>query len=493
MTNIESFLRRRAVAATAFATSARDVMTRDEAMTMGETLLGLAQDPDRGIKIDHKVVTILRVTRNTQISCAVTDQLAISFSTHLGSDQWVVVPTNVRDLGMLRRVIQHAQTRATPRPHVEGDESSDDLVLHIPPRTYMPVSLWHESTNAAMREHGGETAARVIAAIRSAIQTTPLTCAATIAFMTRAKLRLRPPVITAWGEDTDAEITVTARTPDNLASGWSGATHRDWTQMHLDAVVRNATEMAIRSRGAVRVEPGRYTTIFSPDAIGAIVGQMGFFFDAESQSPLNDTFPVRGHLSSKLGTRIVDERITMSTDPSDPVAGSFPFFEDHGYPSGAATWIDRGIFTAQSISLSKSMETGKRPIQLPQALRMSGGPTSIEQMITQCDRGIYVNRLSNVQIVDARSASMVGNTRDGCFLIERGRIKHPITNLRFQDSPFFMFNRLLALGTPRRAAFGFTPPNAREARYWQGWPRAPIVVPPVMIKDFNFVALADAV
>jgi len=81
---------------------------------------------------------------------------------------------------------------------------------------------------------------------------------------------------------------------------------------------------------------------------------------------------------------------------------------------------------------------------------------------------------------------MTGITSGGCFLIKKGKIEKAIKNLRFTDSPWFFLNRLMAIGTSERSAFGYAP--------WYGkWPLPPTIVPPLMVAEFNFTALADAV
>jgi len=45
---------------------------------------------------------------------------------------------------------------------------------------------------------------------------------------------------------------------------------------------------------------------------------------------------------------------------------------------------------------------------------------------------------------------------------------------------------LIEIGVSERTAFGYSP--------WYGsWPIAPTIVPPLVIRDFNFTALADTV
>jgi len=81
---------------------------------------------------------------------------------------------------------------------------------------------------------------------------------------------------------------------------------------------------------------------------------------------------------------------------------------------------------------------------------------------------------------------MTGVTTGGCFLVRNGKIEKAIKDFRFVESTYFFLNRLIAIGATERTAFGYAP--------WHGeWPIAPTIVPPVMVRDFNFTALADAV
>jgi predicted Zn-dependent protease len=249
------------------------------------------------------------------------------------------------------------------------------------------------------------------------------------------------------------------------------------------------------------VEPGKYTAILSANAVGTLVETMtrNNFFHIQTQAypeagPFGYTENVPGRLPCRLGQRVFDPRITMWTDPTDPDGGDFPFFED-GLPSGKETWIKDGVLRAMAYAPWAGRH--KTPIKDPLCVRMSGGSSSIEQMIANCERGIYVNRLSGVTVVDRNSGSMAGVTRDGCFLIKEGKIAHPVINFRFYQSPVLSFNNLLDLGVPRRVAFGFSPPvgsaGSRFDEALHAWPKPPVIVPPMMVHDFNFAALADAI
>jgi predicted Zn-dependent protease len=108
---------------------------------------------------------------------------------------------------------------------------------------------------------------------------------------------------------------------------------------------------------------------------------------------------------------------------------------------------------------------------------MSGGTTTVEEMIQTTKRGLLVTRFSNMELIDDQSVLVSGYTRDGLWLVENGQISKPVKNFRFTESPLFVFNQVEQLGVPQRIFH----------------PTAPIVVPPVKVRDFSFTSLADAV
>jgi len=486
---VADFLRRRADAE--WAATDRRVLTRDEAIALARTVLKMrtaANDPSgRAITIQHRVVRVVRMTRNTHVTSADLDFLTLNFSTAIGSGIPVDVETTVRDVATLQEVVRRAEVHASPALRAQDiNPDADAPWMEFQGfKTYLPVSLWHPATQDALAAPAHGTAARMMTHMRDS----GFTCAGTIALMTRAYLAFHEHGKQAWVEDTDSEVTMTAFAPDGSASGWSGQAERNWANMQPERIVTEAIDMAARNRGRVRVEPGRYTAILSPAAVGSLISEMCILFHPLVGGPFVKKPGADGR-KTKLGQKMVDQRISMWTDPADPNYGNYPFFDD-GYPSGKVTWIDHGIVKALAYDPGYGAMEGQIPFRCPPSIQMSGGSTSIEQMIAQCDRGIYVHRLSAVRLMDEPSAMMMGNTRDGCFFIKNGKIQHPAVNFRFYESPMLLFNKLVAMGTPKRAAFGFG--NDRRWGTIDGWPREPIVVPPIMAQDFNFSALVDAV
>jgi predicted Zn-dependent protease len=116
------------------------------------------------------------------------------------------------------------------------------------------------------------------------------------------------------------------------------------------------------------------------------------------------------------------------------------------------------------------------------SLRMLGGNTSMAEMIKSTERGILVTRFWYIRATDPRTISFTGLTRDGTFLIENGKVTHPVKNFRFNESPIFFLNNLESLGPVVRI-------NASEALGAGG----ATYMPALKVRDFTFSSLSDAV
>jgi predicted Zn-dependent protease len=181
---------------------------------------------------------------------------------------------------------------------------------------------------------------------------------------------------------------------------------------------------------------------------------------------------------SKIGQQIIDRRLTLSADPMDPECGFVPF-DWNGEPYLATNWIEHGVLKELYYPRSYGLRQMGKDYALPnsRAFRLSGGTTTIDEMIADTRRGILVTRFNNLQILDLSSMLLQGNTRDGLWLIEKGKITKAIKNFRVTESPLFVLNSLQALGVPQRVYR----------------PAAPAVCPPIMAQDFSFTGLMDAV
>jgi predicted Zn-dependent protease len=112
-------------------------------------------------------------------------------------------------------------------------------------------------------------------------------------------------------------------------------------------------------------------------------------------------------------------------------------------------------------------ESGEAPFNLV----FSGGDTSVDQMVASTDRGLLVTRLWYIREVDPYEKVMTGMTRDGLFLVEKGKVTTAVRNFRFNQSILSMLRNVQQLGPAVRA----TGEEAFE-----------MVVPGMKVRDFHF-------
>ncbi|HXC25533.1 MAG TPA: metallopeptidase TldD-related protein [Gemmatimonadaceae bacterium] len=329
--------------------------------------------------------------------------------------------------------------------------------------------------------------------------------------------------ITSWGyvryfQYTWARYSVTVRDPQGTGSGWVGVDGADWSRIDGPTLSALALEKCLTSRHPVAIEPGRYTTILEPQAVCDFVGQLVYrgwvpvdfgaldrvWNEGSSEAPFNQrpsrTGPFPSALGvSQLGARVVDERITISADPMDPECGFPPFDNEPGRTDSAvqdnvyhaATWIEHGVLTNLAYSRAYGQVRLGLDTGLPKegAFRMSGGTTSMAEMIATTPRGLLVTRFDTnpgmMQTMELKSLLLRGYTRDGLWLIEHGRIAKPVQNMEFTESILFALNNVEQLGVPQRT---FHPPGD-----WIDALPQPVIVPPLKIRDFSFTALSGAI
>ena len=286
----------------------------------------------------------------------------------------------------------------------------------------------------------------------------------------------------AYDSSSTVTMTATVRSPDGTGSGWACTDGNTFSDLDPQRVAATAVQKAKDSRSPVAIEPGRYTTILEPTAVGNLVQLIANAMQARSADEGRSFFSKQGG-GNKIGLKVVDERVTLLTDPADaPSTGGG--YDGDGMPLEKVTWIENGVVKNLNYDRFWAQKQGVQPTRSGgrSALRMLGGTTGVADMIKSTERGILVTRFWYIRGVDPRTILYTGLTRDGTFLIENGKVTRPIKNFRFNESPIFFLNNLEAIGPTIRI-------NASENLGAGG----AVYMPPIKVRDFTFSSLSDAV
>jgi predicted Zn-dependent protease len=135
------------------------------------------------------------------------------------------------------------------------------------------------------------------------------------------------------------------------------------------------------------------------------------------------------------------------------------------------------VYSRASAKVAKKKPTGHGfPLpneygEAPMNLVFGGGKSSLEEMTASTERGLLVTRLWYIREVDPYEKVMTGMTRDGLFLVEKGRVTSAVRNFRFNQSILEMLRNVEMMGPAVRAT---------------GEESFEMVVPAMKIRGFHF-------
>jgi predicted Zn-dependent protease len=447
--------------------SAAPVMTRDDARALVERVLKMSKAGEIQVNLAGGHQTNVRFADNRISTSGGVSDLSVSVYSAFGPKHAVASTNDVSDAG-LERAVRQSEALARLAP-----DDPEALPL-LGPQSYRETRSFFESTAALTPPARVEPARLAIAAAKADGK---LKAAGFIAAGSGMEALGNHRGLFAYQPSTSVNYTLTVRTTDGTGSGWAGADHPDWSQTDFKGVAETAIRKARLSRNPQPIQPGRYTVILEPQAVGDLVQRMTNALNARTADEGRSAFAKRGG-GSRIGERIVDERISLFSDPGDPQLLTAPF-DDQGLPLARQSWIENGVLKTLAYSRFWAGKQNRQPTGSAEALKLTGGDASIEEMIRATPRGVLVTRFWYIRPVDPRTLLLTGLTRDGTFLIENGKISRSVQNLRFNESPLFMLNNVEMVGRPERIAGTESGGN--------------VVLPALKVRDFNFTSISEAV
>ncbi len=223
-------------------------------------------------------------------------------------------------------------------------------------------------------------------------------------------------------------------------SGYASGVCRRFDALDLEAILQRCLKQSLHSDERITPPLGNYEVILEPEAVAELISWLGIIaFGAKS-------FQERtSFLSGRMGDQILDPQLTIYDDGIEAQGLRMPF-DFEGTPKQRVKFIDRGkacgiVYDTEygaafdHASTGHGMPADETEGPFPLHLAISPGKESVGSMIRSCKRGLLIPRLHYVNgLLNPREALMTGLTREGTFLIEDGRLKQPVTTLRFTQS-----------------------------------------------------------
>lgn len=445
------------------------LLSREQAKALADRVLSLSRADQTRVNITSEWHGNTRFAGASITTSGATTDTALTITATVGKRR-ASASTNVLDEASLKRTVDFAASLARLSPE------DAELMPELGPQTYAPVDAFIEGTAQLGGEARAAAVKRVVDAAKDAGKAAgDVFVAGFLAAHARTLVVASSNGLFGYHRTTDADLSVTARTPDGTGSGWARAGSRDWSTIDAAALGRTATQKAVASRNPQPIDPGMYTAVLEPQAVNDLVPLLGGALSARNADEGRSVFSKAGG-GTRIGEQVADPRVTLYSDPAHPDLRGEPF-DVEGLPIGRQVWIEKGILRNLSYTRFWAQTQGTQPTgasALLGGLTLAGGTRSTEEVIGGCERGVLVTRFFYIRLLDPRTVLQTGLTRDGAFLIEKGRLTRPLKNFRWNESPLLMLSRLEDIGRPEPTSAGR-------------------MMPALRVRDFNFTSLSDAV
>jgi predicted Zn-dependent protease len=442
-------------------------LTQDEAQRICQRVLGYSTADECSVAIAGNRSGNIRFARNSVSTAGLAEDQRLTVTVAFGRRQGTA-SINEFDDKSLERAVRRAEDIARLAP--ENPEH-----VGIPGKQVFKPTGEHFATTAAIDpDYRADVASHAILAGRKNKLVTAGFFTDSAGFETIANSK----GVFGHREFTGLNFTCTARTEDGRGSGWVTRAASDAGRFDASEAVEVAIRKALSSVDAKAIEPGRYTVILEPAAASELLGRTFGAFDARRADEGRSFLSKKGG-GNRLGEKLFDEQVNVWADPWDKDVPVSPWDSSSMLARRRTDLIKDGKVASLDYSRFWAQKKGVQPTARHGNIIMAGGGKSLDELIASTRKGVLVTRTWYIRMVDPQSQLLTGLTRDGTFYIENGKIKYPIKNFRFNESPVAMLNNVEELGKPVVVGSDEVPFD--------------MLIPPMRLRDFNFTSLSDAV
>jgi predicted Zn-dependent protease len=443
------------------------VLSQKDAKNLVDKVIGASKLPQCQVDVTWTEDAFIRFANNgiTTSGYRITQQISISSVTEDKREGNAVV-TEWNDEALQRGLKQAEDLARISKPNPEDMPA-------LGPQQYLTLSNYDSYTGAA---RGDAMIPHVKAVIENA-KAGQLTAAGFIQRSSNAVAVCNKAGLFGYHTFTDCSLTNTMRTAGGASSGWASQTSVSLKDVNGEAVGRLSAEKAHRGAGKKRnLDPGKYTVILEAAGVSDLMGILADNFGARGAEQGQSCLSKQGG-GTHLGEKMFPEYITLRSDPLDTKLATTPWGPSL-LPNKRLPWIEKGVVKNLYYDRFWASKAEKEPTPAPGNVVLDGQEHTIEELIASVDRGLLVTRLYYIRTLQPQTLQLTGLTRDGVFLVEKGKVTDPVTNFRWNESPVRVLQNTKMLGRASRA---------------QGSETGSSIVPAIVVDDFNLASVSDAV
>jgi len=441
------------------------ILNKEEAQALLKKVLAYSKAEECEVSLNGSEGGNIRTALNAVSTAGDISTIGLAVTSVFGKKAGTATIDEFDDAA-LERVVRRSEELAQLAP------ANPEYMPMLGPQTFAESITFNASTAAITPDTRAEMVAKSLSVTKEA----KLTAAGFLENSTSFNAVMNSKGLFAYNKGSDVTFSVTTRNQEGTASGYAARGFTDVSKMDTFSATKYAAGKCLSSSGAKAIEPGKYTVILEPVAATYLLENM-FRFDARSAEEGRSFLSKKGG-GTRLGEQLMDPKVNIYSDPFNPDLPSTTW-SGEGLTREKTSWIEKGVVKNLSYTRYWADKKGVKPLPGPGNIIMDGGDASLEDLIKSTERGILVSRLWYIRMVDPQSLLLTGLTRDGTFYIENGKIKFPVKNFRFNESPVIMLNNLEALGKQERSI------SVESYRSY--------LIPTLKVRDFTFSSLSDAV
>ena len=446
------------------------IWNKEQTKALTDRVLSFSKAEQTFVAVNGSDRASLRFARNTATTSGATSGTSVAITAAFGKRSGTVTASQFDDAS-LQRAIRNAEEIAKVSPE------NPEAMPFLGPQTFSPVNAYFEDAANATPEWRASSVETAIALSKKK----DVVSAGFVETQSAMQAVASSQGLFAYDRFSAADYNLTARTPDGSGSGWASKSFNELRLLQPNSLAETAIEKAAMAKNPSAIEPGKYTVILEPAAIADLLAFMIFSADARQADEGRSFYSKKGG-GNRLGEQVVGEKVNVYSDPAHPLAPSIAF-DNEGLPIARNVWVEKGVMKDLFYSRFWAEKMGKKPTAGPNNLIMDGGTATMNDLIAGTERGVLVTRFWYIRPLDPQTILVTGLTRDGLYMIEKGKVTRPVKNMRWNESPIVAFNNIEAMTAPERVVSG-------EGFGGSG---LALVCPAARIREFTFSSSSDAV
>ncbi|MCI0751892.1 MAG: metallopeptidase TldD-related protein, partial [Flammeovirgaceae bacterium] len=292
------------------------ILSKEEAKKILEKVVSFSKADGCSVSLNGNNRGNIRYARNSVSTAGENNNIVLGVQSYYGKKSGSAT-INEFDDASLEKIVRRSEELAQLAPE------NPEFMEPLPQQTYGGDSkTFAEATAKITPEYRAQAAAD---SINPAVSK-DVTAAGYLEDSSGFSAIMNNKGLFAYNKSTSVDFTVTMRSNDGTGSGWAAKDLTDISKLNAGETSRKAIDKALLSRNPKAIEPGKYTVVLEASASADLLRLM-LNMNARQADEGRSFYAKKGG-GTKLGEKIVDERVNIYTDPWNDEVPASPWSGD---------------------------------------------------------------------------------------------------------------------------------------------------------------------